>query len=227
MLYEMNRPPVVELKNVSKSFGGYLVFRGVEFSLISGESVSICGASGTGKTTLLNIISLLERPDSGTVFWNGEAMLDGRGSNVREARRKMFGFVFQNHNLVYELDAMENVLLPLRVWKCPSKQDVNFAESLLEAVDMRDKKHSGIDVLSGGERQRVALARALMNRPKIILADEPTGSLDEVNAHMAMNLMLDIGKQKGSSLLLITHNQRLAGLTDRTFVMSGGKLLPR
>ncbi|MDR2435882.1 MAG: ABC transporter ATP-binding protein [Puniceicoccales bacterium] len=223
----MNRQPIAELRNVSKSFGGCSVLRDIEFSLIPGESVSICGASGTGKTTLLNVMSLLERPDSGAILWDGKAMLNSRKSSIREARRKMFGFIFQNHNLVYELDAMGNVLLPLRVRKCPSKQDVNFAESLLEMIGMRDKKHSSIDVLSGGERQRVALARALVNRPNVILADEPTGSLDEANAHAAMNLMLDICKQNGSSLLLITHNPKLAGLTDRALILSGGELLLR
>ncbi|MDR2720871.1 MAG: ABC transporter ATP-binding protein [Puniceicoccales bacterium] len=221
----MSERPIVELRNVSKSFGGYSVLRNVEFSLIFGESVSICGASGTGKTTLLNIVSLLERPDSGIVLWDGEVASNNRTSGTLEARRKILGFVFQNHNLIYELNAMENVLLPLRVWKYPSKQDVNFAKSLLEAVGMRDKKYSNIDVLSGGERQRVALARALINKPRVILADEPTGNLDETNARGAVDLMLNICKQNDSSLLLITHNQRLSKLTDRAFILSGGKLL--
>ncbi|MDR3273883.1 MAG: ABC transporter ATP-binding protein [Puniceicoccales bacterium] len=220
----MNRQPIVELRGISKSFKGCSILKDLEFALFPGEAISVCGASGVGKTTLLNIISLLEHPDSGTVLWNGKVVSSKRVKNVCLARCCMFGFVFQNHNLIHELNVLENVLLPLRVRMCLSKKDVNFADLLLKTVGLDRKKYGNIDVLSGGERQRIALARSLIGKPGVILADEPTGNLDETNAYGALNLMMDVCKRNNSSLLLITHNQRLAKLTDKNFVLSNGGL---
>ncbi|MDR1255641.1 MAG: ATP-binding cassette domain-containing protein [Puniceicoccales bacterium] len=220
----MNERPIIELRGVAKSFKGCAVLKNIDFTLLSGQSISICGASGVGKTTLLNVISLLEQPDCGTVLWDGEA---ASGGNISPMRRSMFGFIFQNPNLLYELNVMENILLPLRVHGYPAKEDINFADSLLKIMGMGDRKRSSITVLSGGERQRVALIRALINRPPVILADEPTGNLDEGNARSALDLMVGACRQNSNSLLLITHNQRLAGLTDETFVLANGELIPQ
>jgi ABC-type lipoprotein export system ATPase subunit len=216
----MNSCLPIELRNVSKSFGGRVVTRDVSFRLFAGESVSICGVSGVGKTTLLNIASLLEYPDSGDVFWDGEMVSKKCRIDVCRMRGRMFGFIFQDHNLIHELSVMGNVLLPVRVHSRVKKSDVDFANSLLKTLGMGSRHCSSIDVLSAGERQRVALARALIGRPKVILADEPTGNLDEINAYDALTLMLDMCKQNGSSLLFITHNQKLAALTDRKFLCS-------
>jgi ABC-type lipoprotein export system ATPase subunit len=218
----MNNFPIVELRGISKSFGDRSVLEGIDFKLFAGESVSICGASGVGKTTLLNIVSLLERPEFGDVLWDGRVVSGKYTTDVCLTRGKMFGFIFQNHNLIRELNDIENVLLPFRVHSRISKNAIDFADSLLEMIGMGNRCRSGIDVLSAGERQKVALARALINKPRVILADEPTGNLDEANALNALTLTLNICKESGTSLLFITHNQKLARLTDKMFVCSSG-----
>jgi lipoprotein-releasing system ATP-binding protein len=223
----MNSQPTIKLRGISKSFGECQILRNVDFDLFENESVSICGASGIGKTTLINTIGLLERPDVGAVIWNGESMANRRSSDICLARRNMFGFIFQNHNLIHELSVLENVLLPLRLYPGGLPGGVKLAYALLGTMGMWNKRHSSIDVLSGGEKQRVALARALINEPRVILADEPTGNLDEVSANGAIHLMLDVCKQNGSSLLLITHNPKLAELTDKTFIFSDHRVIQR
>lgn len=223
MLCEMNEP-IVELKNVSKSFGKRLILDKICLKLCKSETISVVGDSGTGKTTLLNVLSLLEYPDDGEVFWEGNLASNASTKLISTMRGRRFGYIFQNHNLISELDAWENVLLPLNIRGKPKKSDLASAENLLNRVGLSERKNSRIEYLSGGEKQRVAIVRALINHPQVILADEPTGNLDGRSAYNAVSLMLELCKFTKSSLIFITHNEKLAQLTKKRYVLSDGQL---
>ncbi|MDE6432522.1 MAG: ABC transporter ATP-binding protein [Opitutales bacterium] len=215
---------IIELKNISKCFNDHLVLDGVNLHLSASETISVIGASGTGKTTLLNIISLLESPDEGEVYWENILVSEMSSKLISRLRGQKFGYVFQNHNLVAELSVLENILLPIKVHGVLRKTDIVYAKDLLAKVGLLDRKDSQIEHLSGGEKQRIAIARAIINRPQVILADEPTGNLDEKNARVVIDLMFELCKSTGSSLVLITHNNELARLTDKTYLLCDGHL---
>lgn len=217
--------PVIELKNIFKSFNDYSVLTGVDLCLFPSETISIIGASGTGKTTLVNILSLLEYPDQGKIYWGGIPMVNKSAKDISQLRGARFGFVFQNHNLISELNILENVLFPIKMHSVIQNKDVLYAEKLLNRVGLLPRKNDRINHLSGGQKQRISVIRALINRPQIILADEPTGNLDEKNAREAINLMLELCKFTNSSMILITHNDELAKLTDKKFVLFDGQLI--
>lgn len=217
--------PVIELKNIFKSFNDYSVLTGVDLCLFPSETISIIGASGTGKTTLVNILSLLEYPDQGKIYWGGIPMVNKSAKDISQLRGARFGFVFQNHNLISELNILENVLFPIKMHSVIQNKDVLYAEKLLNRVGLLPRKNDRINHLSGGQKQRISVIRALINRPQIILADEPTGNLDEKNAREAINLMLELCKFTNSSMILITHNEGLAKLTDKKFVLFDGQLI--
>ncbi len=218
----------LQVRQVTKSFvsGGQPieVLKGVDLTVESGASVSIRGESGSGKTTLLNIIAGLETADSGTVSLNGLRIESLSESKLALVRGKEVGMVFQAYHLIPELDVAENVLLPARIVGLMGRPQRDRALELLKKVGLGDRLHSSPSQLSGGEKQRVALARALMNRPALILADEPTGNLDEKTAKGVIGLIFDICRDENSSLVMVTHNPNFAAKTDRQLLLHNGLL---
>ena len=222
----MNDSPVIHAVNIAKSFrtasGELPVLRGVDFTLRAGESVSIRGESGSGKTTLLYILSALETPTQGQLYWNGERV-DGRSNDWTASRRaRWMGMVFQAYHLMPELNALENVLMARRIVGKVRAEDIARASELLKRVGLENRAGHVPAKLSGGECQRVAVARALMNRPGVILADEPTGNLDEATGEEVMALLLELTQQEHSALVLVTHNAAHAERTDRSLFLSRG-----
>lgn len=200
------------------------VLKGVTFRLRKGETVAIQGASGSGKTTFLNIISGLESMDSGELHWSGTRINGQSGSALAVLRAEQIGMVFQAYYLLPELNVLDNVILATRLRGKPTPDDRDRARQLLIRVGLEDRLHFSVEKLSGGERQRVAIARALLNRPHLILADEPTGNLDEETGDSVIELLLDVAREEGTSLILVTHNSVHARKTDRRYRLHFGKL---
>ncbi|MBE2214439.1 MAG: ABC transporter ATP-binding protein [Opitutaceae bacterium] len=194
------------------------VLRGVDFAVGAGESVSIRGESGCGKSTLLHLLAGLDTPDTGDLLWDGEPRV------TPERRARFLGMVFQAYYLIPELDARQNVLMAARIAGRLDAAARARAEDLLRRVGLAERAHHLPAHLSGGERQRVALARALVNRPRIILADEPTGNLDEATGNAVMDLLLDLCAQEQVALVLVTHNKEHAARTARQATLHLGKL---
>lgn len=220
---------VLRAEGVRKKFrspdGGFLeVLRGASLSVGRGESVSLRGESGAGKTTFLNILAGLESPSGGEVFWDGARIDNLPNSKQAKLRAGFMGFVFQNYCLVPELNALENVCLAARIAGSFDSQTPKLALGLLERVGLKSRAKHLPPQMSGGEKQRVAVARAILNSPKIILADEPTGNLDESTANEVMDMFLSLCAERGTALLLITHNPDFAKRTARSVKMSGGKV---
>lgn len=220
---------VLNIRGIEKSFpapgGGRIdVLRGADLALSEGESVSLRGESGAGKTTFLNIAACLEEATSGEVFWNGRRV-DGL-SNAKQAalRARYMGFVFQSYCLIPELNALENVLFAARIAGTYSRSAKARAEEILGRVGLADRARHMPHQLSGGERQRVAIARAVLNRPGVILADEPTGNLDEDTGEDVMRMLLRLCANEGAALLLITHNPDFARRTSRSLVLRHGRM---
>ena len=218
---------ILEAKQLGKSFpspdGAITVLDGVDFKLRRGESVSIRGESGSGKSTLLNVLSGLETTDVGELLWNGQ-QVSGRSLSWLAARRTNYiGFVFQSYYLAPELNALENVLLGARIAGRINSTVIDRAEALLKRVGMEHRLRHGSTKLSGGERQRVAVARALINDPPLVLADEPTGNLDEATGVAVMNLLLEIAGEEAKSLVLVTHNPEFAKRTQHQLTLHLGQ----
>ncbi len=220
--------PILELKNVKKTFIEYhrelTVLRNINFIINCGQNVCICGDSGSGKTTLVNVIGLLEDPTCGSVLWQSSDVTKLSRSDVIKLRPQMFGYIFQHYNLIPELNVIENILFPRRINGGVGREDVKLAHELLEQVQMSSMDKRFVNHLSGGEKQRVAVVRAMINRPRIIIADEPTGSLDESNGDSIMDMMLNMCKNNNSTLLLITHNSKFADLMDVSYNLHNGEL---
>lgn len=224
----MEKSPVLAANAIRKSFaspaGTIDVLRGVDLAVAAGERVSVRGESGAGKTTLLQILGGLDAPDSGELFWNGER-ITGRGNAfLAKARTKLIGYVFQFFHLVPELTALENVLLAARIAGTPVRAAREQARELLSRVGLGERVGHLPAKLSGGECQRVAIARALVNRPPLILADEPTGNLDERTGESVMSLLLDVCRERDAALFLVTHNLEFADRADRRLVLRRGVL---
>lgn len=224
----MEKSPVLAANAIRKSFaspaGTIDVLRGVDLAVAAGERVSVRGESGAGKTTLLQILGGLDAPDSGELFWNGER-ITGRGNAfLAKARTKLIGYVFQFFHLVPELTALENVLLAARIAGTPVRAAREQARELLARVGLGERAGHLPTKLSGGECQRVAIARALINRPPLILADEPTGNLDERTGESVMSLLLDVCRERDAALFLVTHNLEFADRADRRLVLRRGVL---
>ena len=220
---------VLEARNVYKQFsapdGSMIeVLRGVDLAVKTGESISLRGQSGSGKSTFLNVISWLDQPSTGGVFWDGHSVLDLSEAEIARRRGEVLGFVFQSYYLMPELNVLENVLMAARMVGRLGKPEVERGKGLLEKVGLQDRMDQLPGKLSGGERQRVAIARALLNKPSILLADEPTGNLDEMTADSVMELLLSLCEDEAASLILVTHNPEFANCTDRQLHLSGGRI---
>lgn len=201
------------------------VLRDVDLSVDSGEVISIVGASGAGKTTLLQILGTLDLPDSGNLSIGGVST-SGMSRNALSAfRNANLGFVFQFHKLLPEFSAIENVMMPAWIAGQPPKTCMPQAEALLKELGLLKRMHHNPSELSGGEQQRVAVARALMNAPKVLLADEPSGNLDSENADRLHDLFFDLRERTGQTIVLVTHNETLAKRADRTLRMEDGRFL--
>jgi predicted ABC-type transport system involved in lysophospholipase L1 biosynthesis ATPase subunit len=197
------------------------VLRGISMDVVHGEAVFLCGASGAGKTTLLYTLAGLERPESGSVEFEGRRLYSGSESSQANLRNQKMGFVFQGYFLLPELTALENVLLPAMIGRRAKKSE---AEKSLEAVGLGDRLHHLPAELSGGEQQRVAIARALTNDPDIIFADEPTGNLDSKTGDTIIDLLLELARNRQKTLLVVTHDTRLAARGDRQLHIVDGLL---
>lgn len=212
-------------KNIYKNYGSLPVLRGVDIEIKQGEIVSIVGSSGAGKSTLLHILGTLDKADSGTVSLKGQRLEGLTGKKLSAFRNRNIGFVFQFHHLLPEFTALENVCIPGWIAGNKKKEIVEKATSLLATLGLSQRLENKPQQLSGGEQQRVAVARALINNPAIIMADEPTGNLDSSNARELHNLFIDLRNKFNQTFLIVTHNEELARMSDRTLHMKDGKIV--
>lgn len=221
---------MLELKNIIKKYfigepNELEVLKKISLTINEGELVSIVGQSGSGKSTLMNIIGALDRPTEGTYFLDGTPIEEMTDNELSEIRNKKIGFVFQTFNLIAKINALNNVELPMFYKGVPKKVRRERAKYLLSLVDMKDRFTHMPNELSGGEKQRVAIARSLANEPSIILADEPTGSLDTETGNIVMGLFLKIHEEEKKTVVLITHNEELAKQTERIITIKDGRIV--
>ena len=215
---------MIEIKNIRKSFGALEVLKGIDLHISKGEVVSIVGPSGAGKTTLLQIIGTLDKPDAGSVCIDGIDTTKMSSRKLSDFRNRHIGFVFQFHQLLPEFTAIENIMIPAYIAGTSPKAARQRAEELLQFMGLSDRAQHKPNELSGGEKQRVAVARALVNNPAVILADEPSGSLDSQNKAELHQLFFDLRNQYGQTFVIVTHDEGLANITDRTIKMRDGLL---
>ena len=213
---------MITTKNITKSFGSLQVLKGIDLEIAKGEIVSIVGPSGAGKTTLLQIIGTLDRPDGGTLAVNGTDVTTLSRKQLSDFRNQHIGFVFQFHQLLPEFTALENIMIPAFIAGKSHKEAKTRAEELLRFMNLSDRATHKPAELSGGEKQRVAVARALVNHPAVILADEPSGSLDSQNKQELHQLFFDLRQEFGQTFVIVTHDEELARLTDRTIHLRDG-----
>lgn len=215
---------MITARNIHKHYGSVEVLKSVDLNIQKGEVVAIAGPSGSGKSTLLHILGTLDRPDKGSVVMNGQDLGALWGNKLSDFRNRHIGFVFQFHHLLPEFSAIENVCIPGWLARRSKSQVRNEAKELLELMGLSHRMENKPNQLSGGEQQRVAVARALINRPDIVFADEPTGNLDTAHARELHQLFFDLRKQFQQTFLIVTHNEELAGLSDRVLHMKDGLL---
>lgn len=217
---------VIEIKNAYKSYGQgeekYTVLKNINLSVAQGEFLAILGPSGSGKSTLLNMIGGLDQLDSGEIILDGKNYSGKNDEEMSKYRRETLGFVFQSYNLIPVLTVYENIVLPIILDK--QKPDTSYVDEVLGMLEIAGKKKMFPNKLSGGQQQRVAIARALCNKPKIVLADEPTGNLDTHTGEKVLNLLMNGIRKYGQTLIMITHNQEIAKLADRVVHIENGEL---
>ena len=226
-----NQVPLLNVENLTREFnaaeGGepLQVLRGLSLEVARGESVAIVGSSGCGKSTLLNLIGTLDQPTSGTLTFNGRDLSQLNGEELALLRNCEMGFIFQSHHLLPQCSVMENVLVPTIAHRTSSASDKERGRRLLERVGLGERLSHRPGQLSGGERQRVAVVRALINEPQLLLADEPTGALDEDTADKLGQLLVELNKEEKVTLITVTHSLRLAERMGRTLKLADGRIL--
>lgn len=220
---------LIEVKKVKRIYGtetaSFEALKGISFKIQQGESVAIIGKSGSGKSTLMHLLALLDQPTSGEMFLNGQntKMMDRQ--LINQTRNQTFGFVFQQFFMNSKDTVLNNVLLPLKIAGMRSGERIERAQQALKAVDLQDKLHNKANDLSGGQKQRVCIARAIVNNPKIIFADEPTGNLDSATGKKIETLLFDLNKKQGITLIIVTHDPELADRCDRQLHIKDGLLV--
>ena len=215
---------MIEVQGVTKSFGDLLVLKGIDLVIYKGEVVSIVGPSGAGKTTLLQIMGTLDKADSGKVYIDGTDVGELKEKQFSAFRNQHVGFVFQFHQLLPEFTALENVMIPALIAGVSKTEAKGKAESMLALMGLKERASHKPSELSGGEKQRVAVARALINEPAVVFADEPSGSLDSRNKEELHQLFFDLRDKLGQTFIIVTHDEELAKLTDRTIHMADGRI---
>lgn len=218
---------MIEVKNITKAFGKLEVLKDISLTIDKGEVVSIVGPSGAGKTTLLQIVGTLDQPDTGTVVVDGVDVGNLSTDKLSQFRNRHIGFVFQFHQLLPEFTALENIEIPAFIAGKSKSEAKKLAMDLLEFMGLTERANHKPNELSGGEKQRVAVARALVNNPNVILADEPTGSLDTKNRQELYQLFFRLRDEFGQTFVIVTHDESLADLTDRTIHMKDGRLMEK
>jgi lipoprotein-releasing system ATP-binding protein len=216
---------MLSARNIYKRYGTVEVLKGVDIAINPGEIVSIVGPSGSGKSTLLHILGTLDKPDRGEVFLGTENISRLQGNKLANFRNRHIGFVFQFHHLLPEFSALENVCIPGWLTSRNKNEVKQKAQEVLKILGLSQRLENKPNQLSGGEQQRVAVARALINKPDIVFADEPTGNLDTANAKELHQLFFDLRKEFHQTFLIVTHNEELAQLSDRTLTMKDGKII--
>ena len=216
---------MIKAKDIHKSFGELEVLKGVSLDIKKGEIVSIVGPSGAGKTTLLQILGTLDKPNSGNVLVNCMDFSKLGEKDLAKFRNQQIGFIFQFHQLLPEFTALENVMIPALIARKDRKQTEQKAKELLTYLQLADRNEHKPNELSGGEKQRVAVARALINDPSLILADEPSGSLDSKNKDELHKLLFDLRDKFGLTIVIVTHDKELAALSDRVIEMKDGNII--
>lgn len=216
---------MLSAKDLTKKYGSLTVVNNVSVEVGKSEIVSIVGPSGAGKSTLLHLLGGLDKPDSGSVLIDNTDMLKLPPKKQAQFRNTHIGFVFQFHHLLPEFSAVENVCIPLWIKGLGKKEAADQAREILNIVGLGHRLENKPSELSGGEQQRVAIARALVNKPSVVMADEPTGNLDSENAHLIHQLFLDLRDKLGQTFVMITHNDALARMTDRTLHMQDGRIV--
>ena len=215
---------MIKISGIEKSYGALSVLKGIDLEISEGEVVAICGASGAGKSTLLHIIGTLDKPDKGDLLFDNTSVFTLNDQELSLFRNKNIGFVFQFHHLLPEFTAVENVALPAMIAGESKKNALKKAQEMLQIMHLYERLLHKPAQLSGGEQQRVAVARALINNPKIVLADEPSGNLDTDNARNLHQLFFELRDKLNKTFVIVTHNEELATLSDRKIIIRDGKI---
>lgn len=216
---------MIEIRNITKSYDSLQVLKGIDLDIVPGEVVSIVGPSGAGKTTLLQIIGSLDRPDTGSIKYDNTDIFSLKETQLARFRNKNIGFVFQFHQLLPEFTLLENVAMPALIGGVKRSEAYERARELINYLGLKDRESHRPAELSGGERQRAAVARALVNRPKVVLADEPSGSLDSKNRQELHKLFFDLRRDMNQTFVIVTHDESLAADCDRIIKMRDGQIV--